>query len=217
MARRAAAAMRRGRLAAMEQPVRVIDWPDEHLELRIEVCGDGMARLTRLSTAGTAPVSRDAALPLLDMIVSGEGRGWSGGRYCESEAGSRFRYVGHTWLALGDDPGRELRVDLDDPATGMRAGVFYRVLADAMQGGGVRSWVRLENRGVRPVMVESVTSFLFGGIGAGAEPDDPADLDLLWAEYDWMAEGRWQGRPMRDVLPDIDRRQLGADPRGCFA
>ena len=32
-----------------------------------------------------------------------------------------------------------------------------------------------------------------------------------------MAEGRWQARALRDVLPDIDRQTLGADPRGCFS
>jgi alpha-galactosidase len=94
----------------------------------------------------------------------------------------------------------------------LRARVFYQVVA----GGAVRSRVRLENRGARPVTVESVTSFLCGGLGAGPGPDDLGDLDVLWAENDWMAEGRWQLRPLRDALPDINRRALGADPRGCF-
>jgi alpha-galactosidase len=205
-------------LAVTEQPL-LVSWADEDLELRIEVDRDGMARLTRLaapaSGASGFPPSGfpppDAALPLLDVIVAGEGRGWSGGRYCESEAGGRFRYAGHAERAVG--PWHELRVDLDDPVTGMRAEVFYRILA----GGALRSWVRLENRGTRPVTVESVTSFLCGGLGAGPGPDDVAGLDLLWAENDWMAEGRWQLRPLRDALPDINRRALGADPRGCFA
>ena len=203
-------------MAGTEQSEQVIGWSNEHLELRIEVGGDGMARLTRLSAAGAQPVSRDAALPLLDVIVAGEGRGWSGGRYCESEAGSRFRYVGHALRGEGEGPGQELRVDLDDPVTGLRAEVFYRLLAVGQQGGGVRCWVRLENRGARPVTIESVTSFLCGGLGTGTGPDDLADLDLRWAENDWMAEGRWQLRSLRDVVPDIDRSQLSADPRGCF-
>jgi len=199
-------------LAGREPPRLVTGWADEGLELRIEVGRDGMARLTRLSAPGAEALSCDAALPLLDVIVTGEGRGWSGGRYCESEAGGRFRYAGH---AEGDAGGswQELRVDLDDPVTGLHAEVFYRILAAS----GLRSWVRLENRGARPVTLESVTSFLYGGLGTGPGPDDLADLDLLWAENDWMAEGRWQLRPLRDALPDINRRALGADPRGCFS
>ncbi|HTX29351.1 MAG TPA: glycoside hydrolase family 36 protein [Streptosporangiaceae bacterium] len=209
-------------MAGTEQLPRVIGWADENLELRIEVDRDGMARLTRLSAPGGSALARDAALPLLDVIVTGEGRGWSGGRYCESEAGARFRYAGHVEGAA-DGPWRELRVDLDDPVTGLRAEVFYRVLdssgpgAGGAGGAGLRSWVRLENRGARPVTVESVTSFLYGGLGTGPGPDDLADLDVLWAEYDWMAEGRWQARPLRDALPDISRLALGADPRGCFS
>jgi len=202
-------------LAGTEQLPQVIGWTGENLELRIEVDRDGMARLTRLSAPGGTELAADAALPLLDVIVAGEGRGWSGGRYCESEAGGRFRYAGHGRRAA-DGAWQELRVELDDPVTGLRAEVFYRILVTGGAGGGLRSWVRLENRGARPVTVESVTSFLHGGLGTGPGPDDLADLDVLWAENDWMAEGRWQARPLRDALPDITRRSLGADPRGCF-
>ncbi len=210
-------------MAGTERLLQVTGLADTGLELRIEVDRDGMARLTRLSAreprgAGSAQaLARDASLPLLDVIVSGEGRGWSGRRYCESEAGSRFRYTGHSERAAGG-PWHELRVDLDDPVTGLHAEVFYQFLATggAGAGGGLRSWVRLENRGARPVTVESLTSFLFGGLGTGPSPDDLADLDLMWAENYWMAEGRWQLRPLRDALPDINRRALGADPRGCF-
>ena len=85
------------------------------LELRIEVGADGMARLMRLSAPGLAGPSPDAALPLLDVVIAGEGRAWSGGRYCESEAGYRFRYTGHDQRDNG--AWRELRVDLDDPKT----------------------------------------------------------------------------------------------------
>ena len=198
-------------MAETEPPLLVTGWSDQGLELRIEVGHDQMARLVRLSAASGQDAPRDAALPLLDVIVTGEGRAWSGGRYCESEAGSRFRYAGHAERAAGG-PGPELRVDLDDPVTGLRAEVFYRRLA----AGALRSWVRLENRGIRPVTVESLSSFLCGGLGTGPGPDDPADLDVLWAENDWMAEGRWQLRPLRDALPDLNRRALSADPRGYF-
>ena len=42
------------------------------------------------------------------------------------------------------------------------------------------------------------------------------DLDVLWAENDWLAEGRWQQRALRDALPDLNRGAHGADPRGRF-
>jgi alpha-galactosidase len=212
-------------LAETKAPLLVAGWSDQGLELRIEVGPDGMARLVRLAAQGAQAPYADAALPLLDVIVAGEGRAWSGGRYCESEAGSRFRYAGHAERDAdspgprprpGPGRGPELRMDLDDPVTGLHAEVFYRSLAADAQGGALRSWVRLENRGPRPVTVESLTSFLYGGLGTGPTPDDVADLDILWAENDWMAEGRWQRRPLRHALPDLNRRALSADPRGYF-
>jgi hypothetical protein len=51
--------------------------------------------------------------------------------------------------------------------------------------------------------------------GAG-HPDDPGALDVLWSENDWLAEGRWQRRALRDALPDLNRPAHGADPRGRF-
>src|SRR5450755_4982536 len=124
----------------------MIGWADEALDLRIDVDGGGMARITGLTappSAGSSPpataspapaagaaapaASAGAALPLLDVVLAGEGKGWSGGRYCESEAGGRFRYVGHEEGGAAG-PWRELRVDLEDPVTGLRAEVFFRVL-----------------------------------------------------------------------------------------
>jgi alpha-galactosidase len=214
--------------AGTELPRTVIGWSDDALDLRIEVAEDGMARMTRLTSPSpqgsaappqlTAPpppppsVLADAALPLLDVIVSGEGRIWSGGRYCESAAGGRFRYVGHHEESSGSD-WHELRVDLTDPVTGLHAEVFYRVLVGQ---GALRSWIRLSNHGRKPVTVESVTSFLCGGLSSGTAPIDLSELDVRWAESDWLAEGRWQRRPLRDALPDLNRRVHNADPRGRF-
>ena len=99
--------------------------------------------------------------------------------------------------------------------TGLRAEVFYRALAG---GGTVRTWARLVN-GARPrVTVESVTSFLCGGLAGhdAGDPDDLGSLDVLWSDNDWLAEGRWQRRALRDALPDLNRHAHGADPRGRF-
>ena len=184
--------------------------------------GSDLPANTPADAVSQVPVLGDAALPLLDVIVSGEGRMWSGGRYCESAAGSRFRYLGHHEGSSGAAR-RELRVDLADPVTGLRAEVFYRVLAGH---GALRSWVRLVNHGREPVTVESVTSFLCGGLSSGlshgtdaqheGNPDDLGDLEVRWAENDWLAESRWQSRPLRDALPDLNRLVHGADPRGRF-
>jgi alpha-galactosidase len=208
-------------LAAGTQPQAAFGWSDDSIGLTIEVDQVGAARITRLG-AGPAPVpgsgqgpdgTAPAGLPLVDLVLAGEGRAWSGRRYCESVAGPRLRYRRHEERA---EPGgwRQLCVDLADQVTGLTAEVFYRILAGH---GTLQSWVRLSNQGTAPVAVESVTSFLCGGlVGGPAGPDDLDDLDILWAENDWLAEARWQHRPLRDALPRLSRQAHGADPRGRF-
>ncbi len=199
-----------------------ISWTDAAIDLDIAVAGDGRVTLARLAPGpGAAPRARAAGpgpdpgagaagapgLPLADIVLAGSGRSWSGTRYCHSVAGQRMRYAGHAERT--DGRWRQVRIDLDDPETGLRAEVGYRVLID---GGVLRSWVRLVNRGTGPVTVESVTSFLAAGLPAAGRL---ADLDLMWAENDWLAEHRWQTRAVYDALPDLTgTAHLGASPRG---
>jgi alpha-galactosidase len=181
-------------------------WSDEALELTIDVDDAGVARISRLGPAGVAAGSLGVGLPLVDVILAGEGRAWSGDRYCESTAGARLCYVDHEECQDGE--WRLLRVVLTDPVTALRAEVEYRTMPGQ---GTVRSWVRLTNGGGRPLTVESVTSLLVGAIPGLSE------LDLLWVDNDWLAEGRWQRRPLRDAVPDLNRRMHpGANPRGRF-
>ncbi len=200
-----------------------IRWCDDALGLRVAVDEQGVARLAYL-----APTPRDKAragpgkevpssgepgaigLPLLDVVVAGSGRSWSGRRYCESVVGNRMRYAGHTeregaqWF--------ELEVSLEDTFTGLGASVSYQVL---LGGGALRSRVRMTNGGTSPLTLESVTSFLGGDLaGPGGSLDD---AELLWAENDWLAEARWQARSLRDALPDLNRAVHGARSRGRFA
>jgi alpha-galactosidase len=186
---------------------------DDRLELTVEVGPDDIPRLTQLAPAGAAdgptggPGGR--ALPLADVVLAGEGRAWSGRRYCESATAPRLRYAGHVTTDGADHgrPWRQLRADLADPGNGLRAEVSYRILDGT---GTVRSWVRLVNAGPAPLTVTSVTSFLLGAVG------DPAELDVWWAGNDWLAEGRWTAQALRDLLPDLGPPRGSAHPRGCF-
>jgi alpha-galactosidase len=209
-----------------------IAFRDEALELRVRVGADGVARLDRLAarpgaegpTAGTpgvaAPSDSDgtgvesdepfpAGLPLLDVVTAGSGRAWSGHRYVESETGGRLRYAGGEQRSEG--PWREISFHLEDPQSGLRAEVVYRVLAGR---GVLRSSARLVNAGSSSLTIESVTSFVASGLaGPGGVLDD---LDIWWAENDWLSENRWQHRAFRDALPDLDRGVHGADSRAMF-
>src|SRR5579863_688982 len=200
-----------------------IRWCDDALGLRVAVDEQGVARLAHLAPAPPdqvgagsgeeVPSSGEAGaigLPLLDVVVAGSGRNWSGRRYCESVVGNRMLYAGHTerkgaqWF--------ELEVSLEDTCTGLQASITYQVL---LGGGALRSRVRMTNGGPSPLTLESVTSFLGGDLaGPGGSLDD---AELRWAENDWLAEARWQARSLREALPDLNRAVHGARSRGRFA
>jgi alpha-galactosidase len=198
-------------------------WSDNALEMRVDVDKEGVARLSHLAprSDGKAHAAqgqevcesgelRRAGLPLLDVVVAGSGRSWSGRRYSESVVGHRMRYVGHS--EHEEARWQELAVDLEDPGTGLVATVLYRILRD---GGVLRSWARLTNRGEVALTLESVTSFLGGGLaGPGGALED---VDLLWGENDWLAESRWHARSLRDALPDVNRTVHEDRSRGRFA
>ena len=213
-----------------------ISWTDDAIELRVEVDGSGVVRLARLAAspsqasaclddgAQPGPHPEDAApsaepgpaalpaagLPLVDIITFGSGRAWSGRRYAESATSARLRYAGHE--ERSDDAWYELHVSQSDQATGLLAEVVYRILKGC---GALQSWARLSNRGTSAVVVESVTSFL--GSGLAGPGGALRDVEVLWAENDWLGEGRWQHRALRDALPDLGREHYDADSRGRFA
>ena len=80
----------------------------------------------------------------------------------------------------------------------------------------LRSWVVLANQGPAAVTVESVTSFLCGGLPGDDGPAMTTDHGRAVGGNEWLSEGRWQRRPLREVLPDLNRSAHGGDPRGRF-
>ncbi len=187
------------------EPEAIVAVDDGLLALTVSVGGDGIARLTRLGPAGTGS---SPGIPLVNVLTPGTGRTWSGTRHAESALGGRLRYRGHS--ARQDGPWQEFLIDLGDPATGLRAEICYRVLTGQ---GVLRAWTTLTNQGDAPVTIEAVTSFLCAGLDGGG---GVGQLEAWWAESDWLAEGRWQRRALRDALPDLNRQVHPANPRGCL-
>jgi alpha-galactosidase len=180
-----------------------ISWGHDALPLRIDVGPDRVARLSRLGPwASTEP----ATAPMVEVMLTGMGSNWSGGRYTDSVLGARLGYVSHA--SSVDGPWRTLSVELADPDSGLTARVHYQT-AEGLPV--LRSWVSLTNTGGERLAVEAVTSFVVSGL------DGPGDLDVLWADNDWLAECRWQRRPLRDFLVDVNRSAHEHDPRGRFA
>lgn len=159
-----------------------IRWGHEALEWEFDVTEDGVRR------SGTS-------LPLVEVTTTDHGCHWSSNRLVDTVIGSRLRYRGHRTTSEKD--WQVLVLDLHDVVSGLAVEVTFR----SPQGvPAVSAEVVVRNEGSAPLRLESVTSLVLGGLTAG--PPDSADV--LWAENDWNAEGRWRREPLRLSSPDRD-------------
>ncbi|WP_243638956.1 alpha-galactosidase [Streptacidiphilus pinicola] len=189
-----------------------IDWGLEALPLRFRIDGEGAVRIVRAGPVGAASHTEGPGLPLVEIQLSGSGRKWSGERSVETSAGARLLYRGHE--ADGDGTRPSLRIDLADPVTGLVVEAHYRAVPGVPV---VRAWTTLRNEGAADLTVEAVTSLVLPGFGRSTGRERLARIDVHWAASDWLAEGRWQSRPLRELLPDLSRFAHEHGPRGCFA
>jgi alpha-galactosidase len=190
---------------------RTLSWGHDALELQIALDGEGRVRLTRLGPPGETVGDPRTALPLVEVTAAGHGRDWSGSRSIDTAIGGRLRHRGHRTVRT--DGLHVLTLELHDPETGLVAEVVYRS-PDGVPA--LRSEVTLRNEGEATLHLESVSSFVAGCLTTeGAAAIDAADL--LWAENDWLAECRWQRRPMRLTSPVLSGRVHYTNGKGGFA
>jgi alpha-galactosidase len=147
--------------------------------------------------------------PLVEVLIAGEGPTWSGPRLVGTAVASRLRYSGHR--EHNTDGWHVLEVDLVDDRTGLIAQTLLRS-PDGVPAVQASTTIRIT--GSNPVTLHAVSSLATGAFRPGGGADG---IDILWAENDWLAEGRWQWRPLRHYrLPDVDLAQHRQNPRGAL-
>jgi hypothetical protein len=166
------------------------------LGLEIRVGSDRAARLCAPAFAapGSDGVQLSGSLPLVEARFTGETRNASADRSVRTTAGAGLLYQGHE--ELRDGSWTELRVDLAEPDTGLAASLHLR------RPDGVAAFqahVTLVNGGTRPLVIESVTSFVLGGLTSRTtserehEHDYRRDGDPL-ANFDIWHAARYTAR-----------------------
>ena len=178
-------------------------WGHSGLTADFDLDGD-TPRLVRLARPGDHDLKGavEAALPLVDVVLLGDGTGWSGPRFTGTALGPHLRHRAHH--ATYGDGWHHLTVELQDPASRLA------VLVEYSSPDGVpvlRSRVRLRNDGAAPVTVRSVSSLLLGALPS------PDVLDVHRARNDWLAECRWYAEDVRESVPDLGREFHGHDGR----
>jgi alpha-galactosidase len=174
-----------------------IEWAQPGLHLRFDHGDDHPVRLVHWATGPDSP-SVAAPSAIVDVSTAGEHRARPNQSLLLWGAGLRLRYTGHETL------GEELRIRQHDPASGLEVTSVFRAAGPGVQ---IRHTVR--NGTPSDLMLLSVSSGLVS-VPEGAH-------DLLWGESEWLAEGRWQQRPVAELLPNVNPEFHGRRNRGNFA
>ncbi|MEU4240800.1 glycoside hydrolase family 36 protein [Actinoplanes sp. NPDC026619] len=180
--------------------------------------------------------------PLVEVLAAGFGRAHVSQRNVRTAIGQGMRLIGSS--EGRDGVWHERQIDQRDGASGLRSRISFR-WADGAAAGQVRTTVT--NDSDDPILLLSVTSLALGLASADppgrAETPSPAGtpaetpgsagtlaeapgraeaavdrLDLVSGDGEWLGEGRWSRRPLRDgLVPDLNLPLHGQDGRGRIA
>jgi alpha-galactosidase len=192
-------------------PPVAVTWGHDALTVTLVADADGPLRL-----AGLAPGPRPdrdrlpAGQPLVELLVAGRGRARSGYRYSDTAVGQTLRYLDHTAGRAGDLLWLDLA--LHDPVSALRVLVRLEAWAGVP---AFRATTTVTNDGPGDIVLHAVSSLCTGAFVPDAAGLD--DLDLLTGAAGWLAENRWQRRPLRPgLLPDLGLDLHGQDGHGCL-
>jgi alpha-galactosidase len=199
-----------------------VTWGHSALELVLDVAPDGSVAVRSLSAGGGRtdlppathppvehpPVEQSLPVqPLVEILVAGQGRARMSHRFSETAVGRRMVYAGSARRT--DGKWSELHVDLRDETTGLAARTTFRSV-DGVAACQVTTTVT--NHGRESLTLLGLTSFAAGFGGAKVE-----DLDVLRADSEWLGEGRWTRKPLREnAVPDLNLKLHGQDGRGSL-
>ncbi|MET8152283.1 alpha-galactosidase [Actinoplanes sp. NPDC049668] len=173
-----------------------VTWGHRALRIVIEAPDDGPAVLGESTTQ-----------PLVEVLAAGYGRAHVSQRFAGTEIGRGMRWRGSEQRR--DGRWHELRVDQRDERSGLAARVTLRS-ADGVAACQARTTVT--NEGAEPILLLGVTSLALGLSGR------VAGLDLLSGRGEWLGEGRWTRRPLRDgLVPDLGLPLHAQHGRGRYA
>lgn len=171
--------------------------------------GEHPVRLCGMSASGEA-VATATTQPLVELMVTGDGRARTTTRFTNTGVGSRLRHVEHRESAAEGE--RRLDILQRDDLTGLEVTSTFLASPEVA---GVRTFTTVINGGTVPHVLEAVTSLAFG---AAVRPgEDPREIMLHSGTGEQLAENRWTIRPLwsQQGVADFNSALHGQPGRGA--
>ncbi|WP_208545146.1 glycoside hydrolase family 36 protein [Rathayibacter sp. VKM Ac-2760] len=134
--------------------------------------------------AGPEQVVTEATQPLVEAIITGDGRARNTTRFTHTGVGARLRLADIRESVI--DGVARLEIDQRDTRTGLVVTVTFTASPD-IAGARVRTSVR--NEGSAPVVLEALSTVAIGALVSHG--DDPHDALLHSGSGEQLAENRW--------------------------
>ena len=188
-----------------------VRWEPGALVVELGASADRPVSVQAFGPAADVPPPSAASQPLVELIITGDGRARTTTRFTNSGVGTRLRYREHH--AFSDGEQNVLEVVQADPLTGL---VVTTRLTASNDVSAARVVTEVTNQGQVPVVLEAVTSFAFGAVIAPGERT--TDLQLHSGTGEQLAENRWTTRPLWSQSSIVDFNSLihNQPGRGSF-
>ncbi|PZQ89509.1 MAG: alpha-galactosidase [Leifsonia xyli] len=146
-------------------------------------------------------------VPVASVLTVERGHAAASRRLTHTVDGAVLRYAGHRERAA--ERTRSLEIDQTAPGLGVRI-----VLEAIGHAAAFRARATVTNTGDATLVLRAVPSWS-SGLPAGAPDDAVAGWELVHGRSDWLGEGRWERRALRDgPLPRLAAELTGHRPRG---
>lgn len=146
--------------------------------------------VTIIGIAGESPLaSSSASQPLVELMITGEGRARTTTQFTNTGVGTRLRYAGHR--VLRRDHEQILEIVQHEPRDGLVVTTAFRGSDNAQ---AVRVTTTVHNTGPAPVVVEAISSLAIGALLVQGESTH--DLMLYSGTGEQLAENRWSAAPL---------------------
>lgn len=167
----------------------MIRWSTGALELLLTHSDRAPVRLVALGAPGSVKPT-GATQPLVEVLLTGDGRARTGPRLTDTGVGRRLRYASHE-VTEDDDDARILVVVQHDEVSGLEVSTRF---TGGPLAAAVRASTTVRNTGPEPVVLEAVSTLATGAVlPAGT---DPQALRLHTGRSEQVAEFRWSSRAL---------------------